>query len=155
MSYRREDIRHFSIVLDSIAHAVACNHRKTQRRSKVEQGLVAALLLPKLMPLQLNINMLMAIYVGEPVEVLARCFFSTRGQCGCQRPLVTTGQTDQACGKFFQVFKCRCSLGLGPLAHLESRDELAEVLIARLRRTQQHNAWRLVGHLMRKPGCRR
>ena len=55
----------------------------------------------------------------------------------CQRPLVAAGQADQSGGKLFQVFERCGAFGLCGFAHLEARDELAEILIAGLRGAEQ------------------
>ena len=49
-------------------------------------------------------------------------------------------------------FVKRCAaFGLGGFAHLEARDELAEILITGLRGTEQHHPRRLFRKLMRQP----
>ena len=72
-----------------------------------------------------------------------------------QRPLVAAGQADQSRGKFFEIFECGRAFGLGGLAHLEARDELAKILIAGLRCAEQQHARRLLRVLMRQPCGRR
>ena len=50
-----------------------------------------------------------------------------------QRAFVAAGEADKSRGKFFEIFKCCGAFGLCGFAHLEARDELAEILIAGLR----------------------
>src|SRR5665213_3087346 len=72
----------------------------------------------------------------------------------CQRPLITSGKTDEPSGKLFDIFERGCAFGLCRLAHLEARDELTEILIASLRSAQQQQPRRLGGMLVWQPGWR-
>ena len=54
-----------------------------------------------------------------------------------KRSFVAAGQADQSCREFFKIVERRCAFGLRGLAHLEARDELAEILIAGLRSAEQ------------------
>src|ERR1035438_257314 len=103
------------------------------------------------MPLQFQVEIAAAVDRAQAVDDLSRARYALLCECGSQRPLITACQTDQSCGEFFQIFKCRCALCFCSLTHLEARDELAEVLIGGLRCAGQQETWRLMRELMRQP----
>ncbi len=105
--------------------------------ARLEQRLVAALFFALLVALQFEIEIAAAVDGSEPVERLARRALAAARERRGQRAFVAAGQADQSGGKFFEIFE-RCSaFGLGGFAHLEARDELAEILIAGLRGAEQ------------------
>src|ERR1039458_3267460 len=107
------------------------------------------------MALEFEIETAVTVDCCEPLYELACLVMPAARQRRCNRAFVASGEADQSGGELFEVFKCGRALCLFCLAHLETCDELAEVLIAVLRCTEQYDAWRLVWALMRQPRCRR
>src|ERR1035438_7425176 len=91
----------------------------------------------------------------EPVSDFASSITASMRQRYGQRSLITSSKTDEPSGKLFDIFERGCAFGLCRLAHLEASDELAEILIASLRRAQQQQPRRRIRMLVRKPGWRR
>ena len=74
----------------------------------------------------------------ESRSSVLRCFaLAAAGERRSQRALVAAGQADQPGRKLFKIVKRCRAFGLGGFAHLEARDELAEILIAGLRGAEQ------------------
>ena len=119
----------------------------TGRRSedaRCEQRLVAALFVALLVALKFDVEIAAAVDCGEPLGDLARSCSAAVCQRRGQRAFVAAGEADQSGGELFKIFERSRALGLGVLAHLEARDELAEILIAGLRCAEQQQARRLV-----------
>ena len=95
----------------------------------------------------------------EHVEHLAVLLFRIAHAVGRNHrqaeALRSSEKANQSIGKFFQVLNRRRAFGLRRLAHLEARNQLAQILVAGLRRAQQHHARRLLGKLIRQPFRRR
>ena len=72
-----------------------------------------------------------------------------------QRPFVASGQTNQTFGKLLKITKQCGAFRFASLAQLESRRELAKVLISGLRFTEQRDTRRFDAELMRQPLWRR
>ncbi len=83
--------------------------------------------------------------------MILRARVSFARKCRRQRAFVAAGEADQPGGKLFQIVERCCAFGLGGLAHLEARDELAQILVAGLRGAEQQQARRLCRELMRQP----
>src|SRR5215469_3920795 len=107
------------------------------------------------MTLQLDIYIVAAVDSGQPIEPLAYASFSAAFERGCEWSFIAACKANQPRRKFFEVVQCRRAFRLRFLAHLEARDELAEVLISSLRCAQQRDARRFRGALMRQPSRRR
>ena len=150
-----EHIEHLAVGFCRIANAVGGDDRQTQRGGERKQRLVAALLVAAAVALQFEIEMRGAVDGCEPVDDFARGMRCRSAQGRGERAFVAAGETDQASGKLFEIFERGCAFGLGGFAHLEARDELAEILIAGLRCAEQEQARRLCRMLMRQPGRRR
>ena len=74
---------------------------------------------------------------------LAACRFAAAHKRRGQRALIASGQADQAASILAQIIeRCR-ALAFCRFAHLELRDELAEILVALARRAQQRQPRRL------------
>ena len=106
------------------------------------------------MPLHFNVDISAAEDVRELLNNLAPCLFAAAHQrCG-QRALVAARQAHEAGCVLLKIVEVRRALLLGGLAHLELRDQLAEILVALARFAQQGHACRFRRALVRQP-CRR
>ena len=120
----------------------------------LQQRLVAALLFALLVPLQFEIHIAAPVNRSQPLGNLPRFVLTAACERRRQRTFVAARQANQSAGKLFQILNRRRAFGLRRLAHLEARNQLAKILIAGLRRAQQHHARRLVGKLVRQPARR-
>jgi hypothetical protein len=116
--------------------------------------LVTRFLIALLVALEFKIEMAAAVDGGKSLCNFARFSRAAVCQRGRKRAFVAAREADQSCGKLFEIVQRGRTLGLGRLAHLETRNELAEILVAGLRCAEQENARRLIWTLMRQP-CRR
>jgi hypothetical protein len=83
-----------------------------------------------LVALELDVDIVAAVEVGELFEEGAGCWFASRGEGGGEWAFVAAGKADEAFGILGEVVEGGGAFGFGGLAHFELRDELAEVLIA-------------------------
>ena len=107
------------------------------------------------MPLQLDIDILRSEDANQPFDSFAACLFAAAHQGSGQRAFIATRQADQPGGVLLKIVECGRAFLLGCLAHLELRDELAEVLIAFAGLAQQRQTCWFGDVLMRQPRRRR
>ena len=141
--------------LDSVANAVGGDERQLERARNADRGLIPPLLFALAMSLQFDVNIIAAKNARELLNHIAPCIFSAAHQRCCERALVATGQADEACCVLLKIVAVRGAILLGCFAHLELRNELAEILIPGARFGEQGNARRLGVRLVRQPGRRR
>jgi hypothetical protein len=89
------------------------------------------------MALQLNIDTLTTEDVNQLLYSFSASNFAAIHQRSCQRSFVPARKTNQPGCVLLYIFECGCALSFGLFTHLESRDELAEVLIAFARLAEQ------------------
>src|ERR1035437_71293 len=147
-----QHIKNLAVFLCCIPNAVGGNHRQVERGREAQQRLVTAFFFALMVALQLDIQIAVAIDGRESIGKLACSWASIARKGGSQRSFVAPGEADQTGGELLQIIQCRRALSLGCFAHLEARDQLAELLVAGLRGTEQQQARRLGRELVRKPG---
>ena len=105
--------------------------------------------------MELEIEIGGAVDETEAIDECAGFVEAVLGKgCG-ERAFVAAGEADEPGREFGEIVECGSALSLGCLAHLEARDELAEVLVAGLRGTEEQKARWLGGMLVGQPGGRR
>src|ERR1700730_502818 len=130
MTYRREDVQALAVVGNCIADAIRGEHRQFQGSGNPNRSLIPPLFLTFLMALQLNVDALTTKDVNQLLYSFSASNFAAVHQRSCQRSFVSTRKANQPGCVLLYIFECGCALSLGLIAHLEPRDELAEVLIA-------------------------
>src|SRR6185312_2186555 len=147
-------IEDFALVLRGIADAVSGEDGQSKAFRDTNRSLVASFFRAIAVSLQLHVNVMAAEDVDELSHALPACGFSAGMQRGSEWTFFSAGQADEAAVKFSKIVQAGGSFRFARLAHLEPRDELAQVLVAGLRFAQQRQAHRIVRVLMRQP-CRR
>jgi hypothetical protein len=125
-----EEVEDFAVVRFGVADAVGGDDGDLERAGEAEGGLVAGFLIAELVALELDVDIVAAVEVGELFEEGAGCWFASRGEGGGEWAFVAAGKADEAFGILGEVVEGGGAFGFGGLAHFELRDELAEVLIA-------------------------
>ena len=104
---------------------------------KTQQRLIATFLVPLLVALKFKIKIAVTEDAGKPVNQVACALVSAVCNRSRNWSLVASGKTDQSGRELLDVFECGRSFGLFSLVHLETCDELAKILVASLRCTEQ------------------
>ena len=108
-----------------------------------------------MMALQFDVDISVAEKVSQPLGRLLRAadfaILRQRSSHGPSSPPVRQTSPED----YSQIFECRCAFSLGGLAHLETSDELAEILIAGARGAEQGKRGGFRSMLVRQPGWRR
>jgi hypothetical protein len=135
-----EDVEDLAVVLRGVAHAVGGDHGKMERRGDAQRCLVAPLLFPLLVALELDVYIVAAIDGDQPINSRAALrLTATRERCR-ERTLVAAGKADQSAGELLQIVDAGRAFGFGQLTHLVARDHLAEVLVASTRGAEQRKS---------------
>ncbi len=146
-----EYIEKFAIAISGIANTVGSDDRQTAFRGQAKQRLVAAFLFAQLMTLKFDIDMAAAVNGCEAIKALAGVTVSILRERSSKRTLFSASEADQAGREFFEIIKSRGTFRLGGFAHLESRNQLAQILVSGLGRTEQRDARRFFRTLVRLP----
>ena len=130
IAYCGKEVQNLAVVRGGVAHSIGRQDWELQRARNPNRSLIAPLLLAFLMSLQFDVDIARAEDANQLFDRLTACLLAAAHQRSSKWAFIAARQADQTGAYCCRSSKCGCAFLLRGLAHLELRDELAEVLIA-------------------------
>ncbi len=140
VAHRGKDIQYLAVVCRGVANSIGGEDWQLQRLGDSDCRLIAPFLLTFTVTLDFDVNATSSESPYQLFDRLTACLFTPANKRSGQRAFVTTREADQPGGVFLQVVEGSCSFALDPLPHLEAGNELAKILVADPRLTQQRQS---------------